>query len=144
MYNFRINHLFLIGILSTISIPTLPAQVLANQGQCTFYDVRSNRSMTMPLATSLDFCAFNIRASSNRQSIAFGLWNGYTVAANRAGQVYVLGSRKWKYVGIIRERPLSDQCAEGNARACKKWGDNLDRLVKKYEECRRARIIVCW
>ncbi|NJL10505.1 MAG: hypothetical protein HC908_10980 [Calothrix sp. SM1_7_51] len=94
-----------------------------------------NRNVTMPLLTSLDFCSIAIRSGSYGSQIAFGVWGGYTVAANRAGQVYVLKGNKWQYVGLISERPFSDRCSEGDTEACEKWGRNIERTL---EACRRG------
>lgn len=135
LQNFSFSHVLSIGLFTIASLFITPSKAFANQGRCTFHDANMNWDVTMPLPTSLDFCSFAIRGASNSSPLAFGFWSGYTVGVNRAGQVYLLNNKKWQYVGIISERPLSDRCVEGDTKACEKWGRNMDRMLNA---CRRG------
>lgn len=135
----RLSYVLSIVFFAIVSLVITSSRISANQGRCTFHDKRMNNTVTMPLPTSLDFCSFAIRGASQGSPIGFGVWGGYKIGVNRAGEIYVINGKKWQYVGMISERPLSDKCVEVNTKACKKWRKNIDRIVNA---CKRGERII--
>ncbi len=91
------------------------------------------------IAVSLDVCGTFVRLDANGAPISTGTWGNTTIAVARSGEMYESVDGKWKFIGIITDIPLSDQCQDGNTNACRKWGKNLDRILERCRNGERLR-----
>lgn len=91
------------------------------------------------IAVSLDVCGTFVRLDANGAPISTGTWGNTTIAVARSGEMYELVDDRWKYIGIISDIPLSDQCQDGNTDACRKWGKNLNRILEMCRNGERLR-----
>ncbi|MDM3856554.1 MAG: hypothetical protein PT120_17085 [Aphanizomenon gracile PMC649.10] len=121
--------LFFIGISFTIAATLINNQPANGQ---TYECKPVNSPFKFSLVpVSLDVCGTFVRLDANGSSISTGMWGNLTIAVARSGEMYKLVNDSWKYLGVITDIPLSDQCQDGNTDACRKWGKNLDILLQR-------------
>jgi hypothetical protein len=129
--------LFFIGISLTIASTLINSHpVNAQTYECK--PVNSPFKFSQ-IPVSLDVCGTFVRLDANGAPISTGTWGNITIAVARSGEMYELVDDRWKYIGIISDIPLSDQCQDGNTDACRKWGKNLNRILEMCRNGERLR-----